>query len=198
MEKNLKINNIKALLLALAVVLYFLYTMQSRALFFITGTICALPGITDMLRSKNNGFKIFAIFVTIGSVMNLISTSYGVGGTIIFFVCCGITYISFKNLKVFFEVTLILCIWLISFLYYKLIVEGTVNGDIFLDYGLSKNYPGSLLVMFNCLWAFWKHMRYKKLPLLLPLLSTIMCFLLDGRSSLICMILTYNLSQEVK
>lgn len=32
-------------------------------------------------------------------------------------------------------------------------------------------------------------MRYKKMPLLLPLLSTIMCFLLDGRSSLICMIL---------
>lgn len=68
-------------------------------------------------------------------------------------------------------------------------VLGTVNGDIFLQYGLSKNYPGSLLVIFNCLWAVWKSLHYQKMPLILPILSTIMCFFLDGRSSLICMVL---------
>jgi hypothetical protein len=91
--------------------------------------------------------------------------------------------------KVFFNLVFFICLGLVCFLYYQMLVLETVNGDIFLDYGLSKNYPGSMLVIFNSLWAVWKYLHYKRMPLLLPILSTIMAFFLDGRSSLICMIL---------
>lgn len=175
--------------LILAILLYFLYTMMDSMLYFAAGTFFALPGIVGLFSKNKNDLKIFTILVFIGSLFNILATSYGIGGSIVFLVVCGITYSCLKNLKVFFMTSLVICIWLVAFLYYQLIILGTVNGDIFIDYGLSKNYPGSLLVIFNCLWAVWKYTYYNKMPLVLPILSTVMAFFLDGRSSLICMLL---------
>lgn len=175
--------------LVLSVMLYFLYTMKDSMAYFVAGTLFAIPGTIGLFSSKSNSLKIFTVLVLIGSFLNMMTTSYGIGGSLIFLFTCGITFSCLKHLKLFFAISLILCIWLVVFLYYQMLVLGTVNGDIFLDYGLSKNYPGSMLVIFNCLWAAWKHMHYNKMPLLLPILSTIMAFFLDGRSSLICMVL---------
>lgn len=180
---------ISIVFLVLAILLYFLYTMMDNMLYFAAGTFFATPGVIGLFSKNKSDLKTFTILVFVGSVLNIIATSYGVGGSIVFLVVCGITYSCLKNLKVFFTTSLILGIWLVVFLYYQLLIIGTVNGDIFLDYGLSRNYPGSMLVIFNCLWAVWKYLRYGRLPLFFPILSTVMAFFLDGRSSLICMLL---------
>lgn len=163
--------------------------MKDSMAYFAGGTFFALPALKGLISSNGNDLKTFTVLVLIGSIFNMLATSYGVGGSLIFLVNCGITYSCLKELKTFFAISLILCLWLILFLYYQMLVLGTVNGDIFLDYGLSKNYPGSMLVIFNCTWAVWKHLHYKKMPLILPIFSTVMAFFLDGRSSLICMVL---------
>lgn len=163
--------------------------MMGNIVYFAGGTLFAIPGIIGLFRNNSKEIKTFSIVVFLSSLLNILATSYGIGGSIVFLVVCGITFSCLKNLKVFFTTTLILCLSLIAFLYYQMFVIGTVNGDIFLQYGLSKNYPGSMLVIFNCLWAVWKYLYYRKLPLLLPMLSTVMTFFLDGRSSLICMVL---------
>ena len=157
--------------------------------YFAAGTLFALPGIIGLFTTNCKDLRTFTVVAFAGSLLNMVTTSYGIGGSIVFLVCCGITYSCLKNLKIFFITSLAICLWLIAFLYYQLFVVGTINGDIFLQYGLSKNYPGSLLVIFNCLWAAWKYMYYRKLPILLPILSTVMAFFLDGRSSLICLLL---------
>ena len=184
MKKNIEIN-----CLILAILSYFLYTMMDSMLCFAAGTFFALPGLVGLFLKNKNDLKTFAILVFIGSLFNILETSYGIGGSIVFLVVSGITYSCLKYLKVFFSTALIIGLWLVAFLYYQLLVLGTVNGDIFLDYGLSKNYPGSMLVIFNCLWAVWKYLRYGHLPLVFPILSTVMAYFLDGRSSLICMLL---------
>ena len=177
------------LCLLIAILSFFLYTMMESTLFFITGFLFTIPSIIGFLSSPNTDLKKFCKLILIGSVLDILVTSYGIGGSIVFFLSCCITYSCLHNLKIFFVTSLVLCVWLIAFLYYQMLVLGTVNGDIFLDYGLSKNYPGSLLVIFNSLWAVWKYLHYNKMPLLLPILSTILCFFLDGRSSLICITL---------
>lgn len=182
-------NLINTICLILAIMLYFLYNMTGNIMYFIGGTIFATPGIIGLFKNNCKEIQTFSIIAFLSSLLNILATSYGIGGSIVFFVVCGITYSCLKNLKVFFTTTLILCLWLIAFLYYEMFVKGTINGDIFLQYGLSKNYPGSILVIFNCLWAVWKYLYYRKFPLILPILSTIMAFFLDGRSSLICMVL---------
>lgn len=176
-------------LLIMAIMLYFLYNMTSSSVFFAGGTLCALPSVIDLFKEKGGALKSFTLIVAFGSLLNMVVTSYGFGGTIIFIVNCGITYSCLKHLKVIFPLALVICLWLVAFLYYQMFVEGASPGDIFLEYGLSKNYPGSMLVIFNCLWAVWKYLHYHKMPLVLPILSTIMAFFLDGRSSLICMVL---------
>lgn len=176
-----------------AVMLYFLYTMMSSMAFFVGGTLFAIPGIQGIFSTKCGDLRIFTIIVFLSSLMNMLMTSYGIGGSIIFLATCGITYLCLKDLKTFFTVSLVLFLWLVAFLYYQLIILGTVSGDIFLDYGLSRNYPGSMLVIFNCVWAVWKYLHYHRLPLVLPILSTVMALLLDGRSSLICMVLITQL-----
>ena len=175
--------------LILSVMLYFLYNTMDRTAFFVGGTFFAIPGIYGLFSTNNNDLKVFTIAVFIGSLLNMLTTSYGIGGSVIFLTVCGIAFLCLKHLKVFFSLSLIICLWLVAFLYYQMLVLGTVNGDIFLDYGLSRNYPGSMLFIFNSLWAVWKYLHYRRLPLLLPILSTVMAFFLDGRSSLICMIL---------
>jgi len=182
-------NLINIICLIFAIMFYFLYNMMTNDVYFAAGTLFATPGIIGLFKNNSKEIKTFTIVVFLSSLLNILATSYGIGGSIVFLVVCGITYSCLKYLKVFFTITLIICLWLIVFLYYQMLVIGTVNGDLFLQYGLSKNYPGSMLVIFNCLWVAWKHLYYHKLPLLLPILSTIMAFFLDGRSSLICMVL---------
>ena len=182
-------NYFATICLILSIILYFFYNMMESTLFFVGGTFCALPGIIGLLTTECKDIKSFAFVVLAGSLLNMLFTSYGFGGSLIFMVACGITYSSLKRLKIFFNLVFFICLGLVCFLYYQMLVLETVNGDIFLDYGLSKNYPGSMLVIFNSLWAVWKYLHYKRMPLLLPILSTIMAFFLDGRSSLICMIL---------
>lgn len=179
----------RVIFLILAIVLFFFYTMIDNVLFFVAGTFFALPGIISLISSNCGAIKTFAIGVFISSIVDALMTSYGIGGSLVFFVVCGITTSCLSNLKIFFTTSLFLCFWLIAFLYYQLFFNGMVNGDIFLQYGLSKNYPGSLLVIFNCQWAIWKYLHYHKLPLLLPVISTVIAFFLDGRSSLVCMVL---------
>ena len=164
--------------------------MMDNTVFFVAGALFAAPGIIGLFKSANKELKTFTILVLVGSLLNNIVTSYGIGGSIVFLVCCGITFSCLKNINEFFNISLLICLGLIGFLYYKFFISGVSNADdIFQQYGLSKNYPGSMLVIFNCLWIVWKYMHYKKMPLLLPIISTIMAFFLDGRSSLICMII---------
>jgi hypothetical protein len=151
---------------------------MNNFVFFAGGTLFATPGIVGLVKNNGKEIKTFSIVVFLSSLLNILATSYGIGGSIVFLVACGITFSCLRNLKVFFTTTLIICLWLIAFLYYQMLVIGTVNGDIFLQYGLSKNYPGSMLVIFNCLWAVWKYLYYRKLPFILPILSTIMAFFL--------------------
>lgn len=181
---------IEIICLVISVVLYFFYTMMDSTVYFVGGTLFAFPGMVGLVKNNSGDLKIFTIIVLVGSLLDIVMTSYGIGGSIVFFVCCGITYLCLKNLNVFAVVVLLLCFGILAFLYNQMFIMGVADADvIFQQYGLSKNYPGSLLVIFNCYWAVWKHLRYKRLPLLLPIISTIMAFFLDGRSSLACMIM---------
>lgn len=181
---------IEIICLVLSVVLYFFYTMMDNTTYFIGGTVIAIPGMVGLVKNNTGDLKVFTFLVLLGSLLNIVMTSYGIGGSIVFFVCCGITYLCLRNLNVFSAVVLFLCFGILAFLYNQMFIVGVADADvIFQQYGLSKNYPGSLLVIFNCIWAVWKHLHYKRLPLLLPILSTIMAFFLDGRSSLACMIM---------
>ena len=155
----------------------------------IAGFLLILPYLIKyVLRGNLVELKNFLIVVTVASILNLLTTDNGIGGTIIFVGSCGITAFCINRLKDIQLLIVLLLFYILWFLYSQIIILNIRVDDIFEPYGLSKNYPGCLLVMLCCFWGFAKYIYFKELPLLLPIVSMIMAYYLDGRASLICMV----------
>lgn len=126
---------------------------------------------------------LFLSFAFAGSLMNLINTSYGLGGSFIligsFFLSLFIIY----NIRVGMILALLYLIYVYMFLYSKIFIEGVDPNYIYEEIGFSKNHPGCLIVSFLCLYSFLKYLNYGKLPLIMPIIGVILTFFLDGRSS---------------
>lgn len=126
----------------------------------------------------------FFYCVLIGSILNLPFTQNGIGGTLNFIVAIGLMIYAVNNLRITGYAALLLCFYTIFFSFYNIFVLGTDLNLIYEAAGLSKNYPGYVMVMCCCVWGYSKYIRKQEIPLLLPLICTFIAFFLDGRSSL--------------
>ncbi len=133
---------------------------------------------------RNDTFKGFFICVLVGSFTNLLVTHNGIGGTVNFLTAVALSIYAVKNPRVIGYVALALCVYTLYFVYYNIFHLGTDLNLIYESAGLSKNYPGYLMVICCCVWGYTKYIRIGQMPLVLPILCTIIAFFLDGRSSL--------------
>lgn len=133
---------------------------------------------------RNEAFKGFFICVLVGSFANLLVTQNGIGGTVNFLAAVGLTIYAVNNPRVVGYVALALCIYTLCFVYYNIFYLNTDLNFIYEAAGLSKNYPGYLMVICCCVWGYTKYIRNGQIPLVFPILCTIIAFFLDGRSSL--------------
>lgn len=134
--------------------------------------------------TTNKAFSGFFLCVLVGSFANLLTTQNGIGGTVNFLAAVGLTIYALNNPRTIGYVALALCAFTLYFVYYNLFYLGTDINLIYEKAGLSKNYPGYIMVMCCCVWGYTKYIRSGHLPLVLPILCTIIAFFLDGRSSL--------------
>lgn len=156
----------------------------------VLGTLLLVPYFIKYCTRNKVGSNIwrFFIIVVIASVLNLITTENGIGGTIIFFGSFVLAIFALNNLKLVQWVILLIGLFLLYFLYVQIFINNVRVDDVFEDYGQSRNYPGCLLVTISCFWGMCKAINYKSMPLLFPIIAVIFCFFLDGRSSLGIMI----------
>lgn len=167
-----------------------IYDVSHHNVLVIVGFLLSLPyTIKYVLKGSFVELRGFLLIVFCASLMNLITTDNGIGGSILFIGSCGITAFCINNLKSIQYLLIIVIVYVLWFLYTQIFINGVQVEDILESVHLSKNYPGCLLVMLCCFWGFIKYIHYRKLPLVLPIASTIMAFFLDGRSSLICLVL---------
>ncbi len=173
----------------LAIICYSISDVLHLNNLVIIGFLLLLPYVIKyIIMGELLELKYFLVIVFVASLLNLLTTDNGIGGTVIFVGSCGITAFCINRLKNIQLPIVILLLYILWFLYSQIFIQNIRVDDIFESYGLSKNYPGCLLVMLCCFWGFVKYIYYKELPLLLPIASMIMAYFLDGRASLICLV----------
>ena len=143
--------------------------------------ICNINGIYK----KNKELYFFFLITIIFSIINIPFSNSGLGGTINFVVCFTMAFYLLKNPIIASNFTIFYCIYIIGFLWFHLVVG---EEDAYTLYeenlGLSRNFPGFLLVAATSLWCFTKKETQNSLPLLVPILALILVFMINGRSSM--------------
>lgn len=158
----------------------------SGTIYVILGFCLILPYLLKYghLIKKNTTIFFFVNMVFWGSLLNLPFTQNGIGGTINFIACIGLTLYCVNNLKQTGFLALILCVYLMLFVYKAVFLEMTDTNLIFESIGLSRNYPGFMMCILVSFWGTVKYYNYKSYPLLLPIFALFLCFFLEGRASL--------------
>lgn len=174
----------------IAIILFTLKPILNDAIWGLIGTLLVLPYLFHYFLSKsiNNTVLMFFILTLTGSILNLINTNNGIGGSIIYVGTFTIALFCIDNLKILRYVGDALWLYLIFFLYKSIFVDLVNPNNIFEDFGLSRNYPGYLLVAFGIFSSFSRYYTVQSLPIVMPILSVVIAFFLEGRSSLAIML----------
>ena len=142
-----------------------------------------ISNVPNVLR-RNKKIKIFFILTIIFSLINIPVTGNGFGGTINFIVCFTMAIYLLENPHVAANFSFLYSIYIIGFLWQHMIVIGEDAHALYEEnLGLSRNFPGYLLVASTSLWCFTKKETMGWLPLSIPVLAIILTYLINGRSS---------------
>ena len=161
-------------------------TIFKGASFLIASLVLIFPYFIQCFKKykKNKFFVGFFFLVLFGSFINLFETQNGIGGTINFVVSITVAFFCIENSRFSRYFILILCLYTLYFLYNNIFVLSVEVNSIYENIGLSKNYPGFLMVVCCCYWGYFKYYHTGEPPLLLPVICSVFSFFLDGRSSL--------------
>lgn len=170
----------------LAMIFLSFITLFKSVIFLVISLFLILPYLIHRFSiiTKNKYFSLFFFLVLLGSIFDLFGTQNGIGGTINFIVAVGLTIFCVENVNYSRYMVLALCLYTLYFVYTSIFVLDINPNAVFEDVGVSRNYPGFLMIACCCYWGYFKYIKTGYLPLILPILCTIIAFYLDGRSSL--------------
>ena len=154
--------------------------------YIIIGFLCVLPFFISYFKKFGSPKYIVLFYVAtlIGSLANLLTTQNGIGGTILFMTTLPLAIYCLTHLSIIKYVSLIVLIYNLLFISTKIFIEYINPEYIYESIGLSRNYPGYLLVVWTVLWSFTKYVTERKISIILPVLSFILSFFLEGRASM--------------
>lgn len=154
--------------------------------YIIMAFLLVIPFVVSFLSEYglNRYLLDFVVLIFFGSIFNLFVTDNGLGGTFLFLTNVALALYCLINMRYVKYIALIVLCYNLIFLYNKLFVEMVNPNYIYEDLGLSRNHPGMLLVIWTCSWGFMKYLTEKNVTIIMPVLSCVIAFFLEGRSSL--------------
>lgn len=177
-----------------ALILFSLCEVFQGQSFIVLGFFLVLPYFFHQWRSgrfemKGTYVKPFLLLTILGGLLNMPLTGYGIGGLLLTVAMVGLAVFCIDNPKICIYVSLFLLLYTFYFLYKSIFLYNIELNEIYSSLGLSKNYPGFLIVGYTVFYGLNKYRVYRRLPLLIPLVGVYFTFWLDGRSSFGLMIL---------
>ncbi len=132
----------------------------------------------------NKYFFVLIFLMLCGSLLNLLVTNNGVGGTLIIIGVLSISHFISTNIeKIHLHVKLSVILMLLYY-YTRIVILKHDPNELYV--GMSRNYVGLIIVLFNALYSFSTYILNKKPDLLISVLSLVLTVLLVGRSSIGC------------
>lgn len=155
-------------------------------IYIVLGFVLIIPFSVYFLNrcGVNKDLASFVLLVFLGSLFNLFVTKNGFGGILLFLTNVALALYCLINIRIIKYVALMVLCYNLLFLYNKLFIEMVNPNYIYENIGLSRNHPGMLLLLWSCFWGFTKYVTEKRVSIVLPILSCVLAFFLEGRSSL--------------
>lgn len=181
-----------AMIFALCVFSLYDY-IPGNTYFLVFGCILSLPFLVDELVLRYDSSKLYAVVLLVcflvGSILNLLSTNNGIGGSLVVLgtFSVGLYCIHYLN-KLRWFVFLILVFNLFFIIHGLFDTNGNAN-EIYEESGLSRNHPGFLLILWISFYSYILKSSNKNIDIVIPIIVVVVSFFLEGRSSLAILLL---------
>ena len=161
--------------------------------FLVLACLLSLPFLLEELVLKYDAGKSYAIIMLVcffvGSILNLLSTKNGIGGSLVLLGSFSVGLYCIYNLdKLRWFVFFVLVFNLVFIIRGLIETNGNAN-QIYEESGLSRNHPGFLLVLWISFYSYILKLSNKKFDIILPIIVVVVSFFLEGRSSLAILLL---------
>lgn len=180
-------------LMILSFYLFSLHDVLPGNSFLITGSVLALPYYRTIFNEKHTKAHLMLLLLLasffIGSLINLLVTDNGIGGSLIVLATISLGHYCLHNydkveIHIFFIV-----LYFIIYIVYGLQSVDFVANNIYKDQGLSRNHPGFMLILWIAFYSFVRKVQGKKYIITIPIVAAIIGVFLEGRSSMALLIL---------
>lgn len=150
----------------------------------LMGVFLSLPYLAKIFKTwiVNKYFVFLLFFLIVGASVNSIFTSNGFGGILLILGVLSISIFIIQNIDyIFLHVKYTL---LFILLYYSIIIFIFKKDPNEVYVGMSRNYIGLIVVLFNVLYSYLYYIKSKKIDLIFCIYSLFLTFFLVGRSSI--------------
>jgi len=166
--------------------IYALPELINSSLVQALGFILAIPYLFRYISHNkiNYWLLLLLLSLTFGSLINLLNTRNGIGGTLVVITTLSLSLFCLDNLRQMrFHIFMVLLYTLI-FLATNIFIFKTDPNEIYLLQGYSRNHGGFLLILWVSFYGFVQYIMKSRVVLFWPLLAFFLSFFLVGRSSM--------------
>ena len=200
MFKKLRIIDI---MMILSFYLFSLHDVLSGSIYLIVGSVLTLPYYRIIFNEKHSEANLLLLLVLFsfffGSIINLLVTDNGLGGSLIIIATISLGHYCLHNLEKIEIHVLIVVLYFIIYIVYGLQSVDFVANNIYEEQGLSRNHPGFMLILWIAFYSFVRKVQGKRYLITIPIIAAGIGVFLEGRSSMallilmaIVMIIEYN------
>lgn len=160
---------------------------HSRELIFVTSLLCLVAFLSCFPMKEKNHFKeamLFILVLLVMSLVNLLFTQNGWGGSVTLVAHLLLTYIYFQAKPKIMTFWIVLAyVITIGFIAINLFVLKVNANEIYEE--LSRNHAGFAVVFWTAFLLFHVYVNHNRFIILIPLLGLTLSFFLFGRTSLL-------------
>lgn len=180
----------------LAFYLFSLHILLPSPLYMLLGTMLAMPNMIRSLTTRGIDalLLLFMGLILLGSLLNLMVTINGIGGSVVVIGNFALTVYCIHHLHSLKYHALLVFLVASIYILYSILYLGQEPNEIFEYMGLSRNHGGLVLVVWACFYCYIVYSKEDKISIIIPLIGLFAAYFMVGRSSLGILLTMFLLS----
>lgn len=177
---------INTLIATISLFLFVVYTIYpSMPLLIMAASTGFVYGILANVHKRiDNRFKLFGVLLLLGSILNIVFSNNGIGGSIVLLGTLLLSLFCMRNYRIAYYYSIVILFYYCYFIFMGIVIQGNDPYFFFEYQGKSRNYIGYLLITAAAFYFYLSVMCNKKPNVLIMAFVVFLCFMAQGRTSL--------------
>lgn len=169
-----------------SLILFVVYTIYPSMPLLVMSSLAGLTyGVLASARSKiNDRFILFGILLFQGSILNIVFSNNGIGGSLVLLGTLNLAIFCIRNPRIVYYYSIIILLYYCYVIFMGIVVEGNDPYFFFEYQGKSRNYIGYLLITSAAFYFYLSVLIGEKPNILLLTFVVFLSFMAQGRTSL--------------